>query len=135
MTCSHIFSTLNLVTGYYQVEKFLNDIPKTAIITPFGLFKFVRMPFGLRNAGSTFQRMIDRVLAGLPPQRVKSHCPRTNTPFHHFILTEFEGAKRLNFLPKPPGVELSNNLCPIIINKDYGTPCITLSRRTKGHPI
>jgi hypothetical protein len=37
----------------------------TAICTPFGLFEFHRMPFGLRNAGNTFQRMMDHILAGL----------------------------------------------------------------------
>ncbi len=39
--------------------------PVTAIATPFGLFKFLRMTFGLRNAGNTFQRLMDRILAGL----------------------------------------------------------------------
>ena len=41
------------------------DIQKTAIATPFDLFEFFRMSFGLKNAAQTFQRFIDEVLWGL----------------------------------------------------------------------
>ena len=34
--------------------------------TPFGLFEFLKIPFGLRNAAQTFQRFVDRVFQGLP---------------------------------------------------------------------
>ena len=43
-----------------------DDIKKTAIITPFGMFEFLRLPFGLRNTGQTFQWLMDQVLGGLP---------------------------------------------------------------------
>ena len=46
MAGSHMFSTLNLVKGHYQVEMFPDDILKTTISTPFGLFEFLLMPFG-----------------------------------------------------------------------------------------
>ena len=41
------------------------DIKKTAIITPFGLFEYLRMPFGMKNSAQAFQRLMDQVFQGL----------------------------------------------------------------------
>jgi hypothetical protein len=61
-----VFSKIDLRKGYGQVPVRPDDRPKTVVIMLFGLFEFLHMPFGLHNVGSSFQRMMDRVLAALP---------------------------------------------------------------------
>lgn len=55
------FSTMDLVSGYNQVPVTEADRLKMAFCTPFGLFEWNRMPFGLCNAPSTFQRLMQRI--------------------------------------------------------------------------
>jgi hypothetical protein len=55
------FSKINLLWAYNQIPVHPGDIQKTGIITPFALFEFPFMSFGLRNAAQTFQRFMDDI--------------------------------------------------------------------------
>ncbi|KAL5494291.1 hypothetical protein EMCRGX_G015592 [Ephydatia muelleri] len=57
-------STIDLTRGYWQIPIATKDREKTAFTTPYGLFHFMVLPFGLNGAPACFQRLMDRILKG-----------------------------------------------------------------------
>lgn len=70
LTGSKWFSVLDLKSGYYQVEMEETDKQKTAFVCPLGFWEFNRMPQGVTNAPSTFQRLMERCMGDLNRREV-----------------------------------------------------------------
>lgn len=62
LTGSRWFSVLDLKSGFYQIEMEEADKHKTAFVCPLGFFEFNRMPQGITNAPSTFQRLMEHCM-------------------------------------------------------------------------
>ncbi len=62
---AQIFTNLDIVRAFNAIPVAEEHIPKTAIITPFGLYEHTRMPFGLRNARKTFQHFVNEIFSDL----------------------------------------------------------------------
>lgn len=56
-----ILCFLDAYKGYHQILIDEEDAPKTAFITEMGFYCYKKMPFGLKNAGATYQRLVDRL--------------------------------------------------------------------------
>jgi hypothetical protein len=59
VTSTEMMSTFDRLSGYNQVAVARKDYHKTAFVTPWGNYSYIKMPFGLINAGATFQRAMD----------------------------------------------------------------------------
>ncbi|GBM07282.1 Retrovirus-related Pol polyprotein from transposon 297 [Araneus ventricosus] len=67
------FTSMDLTSGFHQMKMHPSYAHLTGISTEFGLFEFKRMPFGLKNASSSFQRLMSIVLAGLSELQVSCY--------------------------------------------------------------
>ncbi|GFU15623.1 transposon Tf2-9 polyprotein [Trichonephila clavipes] len=61
-----IFSKIDIFKAFHQIPTAECDIPKTAVTTPWGLYEYTHLCFGLVNAPQTFMRFMHAVLRGLP---------------------------------------------------------------------
>jgi cytoskeleton-associated protein 5 len=62
---ANIFTKIDLNKAFNQIPVNPSDIAKTAVTTPFGLYEFMKMPFGLRASSITFQRFMDTMLTDI----------------------------------------------------------------------
>lgn len=60
------YSKIDLIRAFHNIPVHPPHVEKTAVVSPAGLYEYVRMPFGLRNAPSTFQRFMNNLLSDLP---------------------------------------------------------------------
>ena len=61
------FTAIDLLAGFHQIEMDEASAHKTAFQTPWGQYMYIRMPMGLKSAPSTFCRVVNAMLQGLPP--------------------------------------------------------------------
>lgn len=82
LTGAKWFLVMDLKSGYYQVEMEEEDKHKTAFVTPMGFWEFNRMPQGVTNAPSTFQRVMEKCMGSLNHSEAKiaelTSWPRRN---------------------------------------------------------
>ncbi|KAL2474251.1 Reverse transcriptase domain-containing protein [Abeliophyllum distichum] len=67
------FSFLDAFSGYHQISLAPEDAEKTSFITDFGTFCYTAMPFGLKNAGATYQRMVNKVFGNLISRKIEAY--------------------------------------------------------------
>jgi len=129
MSGSHWFSTFDLRSSYHQVALDPNDVDKTAFITCRGMYRFRTMPFGLCNAGATFQRLMDLTLTGLNFEVCLAYLDDiiifSRTPEQHIVRLKqvLERLRRVNLKLKP-------NKCCLMQVQDGCDKVIAYAKRT-----
>jgi hypothetical protein len=72
-TCCDLLCFLDAFSGYHQIKMAKQEEEKTAFITPCGVYYYVCMPFGLKNAGATFQRLMHKAFRAQMGRNAESY--------------------------------------------------------------
>jgi hypothetical protein len=83
---------LDAFSGYHQIKMAREDEEKTAFITPYGVYYYVCMPFGLKNAGATIQRLMHKALGAQMGRNVEAYVDDiiVNTRESHTFIKDLE---------------------------------------------
>ena len=104
------FTTIDMVSGYHQIEVAPEVRHNTAFISPFGLFQYCRLPFGLAGAPGTFQAVIEDMLQVLDAEDVMAYLDDLIC-FHSSFEEHLKGVERLLQTIKKSGFKLSGRKC------------------------
>ena len=104
------FTTIDMVSGYHQIEVVPEDGHKTAFVSPFGLFQYWRLPFGLAGAPGTFQAVIEDMLLVLNAKDVMAYLDDVIC-FHSSFEEHLKGIERLLQTIRKAGFKLSGKKC------------------------
>ena len=106
------FSSFDLVSVYYQIEVLPEDQEITAFASPYGLFQYRRMPFGLSNAPSTFQRVIDDLTQVLNMEDLVTYLDDIIC-FHKTFPEYLAGIRRVLEMCRNAGLKLAPHKCQL----------------------
>ena len=108
---SQLLCFLDAYSGYHQIKMRESDQLKTSFTTPYGTFCYITMPFGLKNAGATYQRCMQKLSARTDPPQ----CSRLRR--RHCGVVEKEGGSPRGFVrnfsesPKIPDETQCRQMC------------------------
>ena len=104
------FTTLDLASGYWQIELEESSKEKTAFIVENNLYEFIRMPFGLCNAPATFQRLMNHILRDVSGKKALVYLDDVII-FSDSLESHIEDIKEIFTLIKNAGLKLKLNKC------------------------
>ena len=150
-----LMSFLDAYSGYHQVWMAKEDEEKTSFITPCGTFCYVRMQFGLKNAGATFARLVDKTLQNQIGRNVEAyvddivvkstlaieHAPNLQETFDNLRKSGIKlnpekcvfgvrAGKLLGFLVSKRGIEANPNKIDAILTMEPPTTIKGMQRLT-----
>ena len=104
------FTSIDMVSGYHQIEVAEEDKAKTAFISPYGLYQYCRMPYGLAGAPATFQSVVEDMVQVLDIDDILAYLDDVIC-FHATFDKHLDGVRKLLEMLRRAGFKLSAKKC------------------------